>query len=325
MFFILVLPYNQPTLSCHASWDSNAITIINSSQLPYQPTRIFMTKNNTWYVAPDNIAQIVSGIETNITPTIGVSSGNCLFVSSNDDIFTCGGYSDQVIKWSMNRTISEPVLFITSDCAGVRVSANNTLYCSLPQMHQVIAKSLDDPTNTFVIVAGTGCASSSATELNRPVGIFVDRNSSLYVSDSNNGRVQLFHSGQTSATTVAGTGAPGTIILLYPTDVVLDGDGYVFVVDQNSHHVVGSGPDGFRCVAGCSGGSGSAPNQLYNPQSMVFDSNGNIWVADTDNRRIQKFLLRTNSCGECLALEQNRKHLQKPAQFYCNLRAVHRG
>ena len=53
-----------------------------------------------------------------------------------------------------------------------------------------------------------------------------------------------------------------------------------------------------RCVAGCSGSYGLAPNQLYNPQSMSFDSDGNIWVADTDNRRVQKFLLRPNPDGE---------------------------
>ena len=33
--------------------------------------------------------------------------------------------------------------------------------------------------------------------------------------------------------TVAGTGAPGTIDLINPSAVVLDADGYLFIVDKN--------------------------------------------------------------------------------------------
>ena len=131
-----------------------------------------------------------------------------------------------------------------------------------------------------------------------PNGIFVDFNFTLYVADSNNNRIQRFGAGQMNAATVAGNGAPGTITLNYPTDIILDDDGYLFIVDRYNHRIVGSGPDGFRCVAGCSGISGSASNQLYYPQGMAFDSYGNIWVTDTNNRRIQKFILKANSCGK---------------------------
>ena len=38
-------------------------------------------------------------------------------------------------------------------------------------------------------------------------------------------------------------------------------------------------------------------NQLSLPQSMSFDSFGNIWVADSNNNRIQKFVLNNDTCG----------------------------
>ena len=199
----------------------------------------------------------------------------------------------------MNLTSSQPVMFISRYCRDLFVDTDNSLYCSLTELHQVVSKSLDNLSDELRMAAGTGCCGSTPDTLNNPIGIFVDLNFTLYVADSDNHRIQRFNSGQTSATTIAGNGAPGTINLSYPSDVVFDGDGYVFIVDQNNHRIVGSGPDGFRCVAGCTNESGSAFNQLSYPQSMSFDSHGNIWVADTSNQRIQKFILNTNGTCTC--------------------------
>ena len=129
-----------------------------------------------------------------------------------------------------------------------------------------------------------------------PHGIYVDINFDLYVADSGNNRIQLFRSGDLNGITLAGNGAPGTITLRYPTAVVLDNDGYLFIVDSGNNRIVGSGLNGFRCLVGCSGTSGSESNQLSWPKSMAFDSYGNMFVADTGNSRIQKFLLNSNSC-----------------------------
>jgi hypothetical protein len=99
-----------------------------------------------------------------------------------------------------------------------------------------------------------------------------------------------------SATTVAGTGAPGTITLNGPTDVMIDDNGYLYIADYTNARIVGQGPNGFQCVIGCSGLGGSSPSQLYESQNLGFDSYGNIYVADSGNNRIQQFLLTNNSC-----------------------------
>jgi hypothetical protein len=75
-----------------------------------------------------------------------------------------------------------------------------------------------------------------------------------------------------------------------PTGILLDADKYLFIVDKYNHRIVGSGPNGFRCIVGCVGG-GSGTNQLYYPHSMAFDSAGNMFVTDQTNIRIQKFIL----------------------------------
>ena len=95
---------------------------------------------------------------------------------------------------------------------------------------------------------------------------------------------------------MAGAGAPGTIQLWYPIGIVLDGDEYMFIADSFNHRIVASGPNGFRCVASCSG-RGNGPNQLSTPWSLSFDSDGNMFVVDAENHRIQKFLLSPESHG----------------------------
>lgn len=203
----------------------------------------------------------------------------------------------QVVKWSMNGTDSTAVMNVTQACTGLFISLNNTLYCSMIDFHQVVTRSLDDSSNELTIIAGAGCSGSSSDKLSNPYGIFVDITLNLYVADYGNHRIQLFRSGELNGTTVAGDTAPGTIILSYPMGVILDEDGYLFILDSNNNRIVGSGPTGFRCVAGCSSISGSASDQLSYPRTMAFDSYGNLFVMDANNARLQKFVLADDSCG----------------------------
>ena len=194
-------------------------------------------------------------------------------------------------------------MFVDGVCGGLFVDIYESLYCSQPNYHQVLKKTIDSDANTSVLIAGNGTAGLAPLILNIPYGIFVDIDLSLYVADYGNNRIQRFRSGQPSGTTVAGDGAPGTITLDHPDIVVLDGAGYMFIVDQSNFRVVGSGPNGFRCIVGCSGKNGSAANQLFLPFGLGFDSHGNLLVSDLYNDRIQKFMLARNACGEsCAAL-----------------------
>jgi hypothetical protein len=151
--------------------------------------------------------------------------------------------------------------------------------------------------NNLTIVAGNGSPGPTSMKLHTPQGIFVTTNFNLYVADCGNDRIQLFYHGQLNATTVAGNGFSGAITLNCPTDVILDVNNYLFIVDSNNHRIIGSGPYGFQCVAGCSGTHGQGSDQLNHPQSLSFDSFGNLFVVDKDNDRIQKFLLNSDSCN----------------------------
>ena len=222
-----------------------------------------------------------------------------LFTTSDEQIFADNGNtSNRVDRWTSNGTrLSSPMSLCSTQCFGLFIDAMNNLYCSQSSKHQVVRRSLLTPSSVMSIVAGTGCPGSTADMLNGPRGIFVTTNLDLYVADCGNSRVQLFRSGEMNGTTVAGSAASGTITLSCPTGVVLDGDGYLFIVEHNNHRIVGSGPGGFRVVAG-GNGYGGASNQLAYPQTMAFDRDGNIFVTDRDAFRVQKFLLVSNTCGK---------------------------
>ena len=289
------------------NWNPNAITLdINRTNL--KPYSIYINTNNTIYVADSENHQILTWLDANVSLSSSISGINSLFavfVSITGDIYI--GSDTRVIagsKWLWNTTNSTPVMSNRNACYGIFVDVSNTLYCSISASHIVVKKWLDDGMVTPVLTAGKSSAGSDSYTLNTPRGIFVDTNFDLYVADCGNNRVQLFPLGQLSASTVAGNGAANTIALSCPTGVVLDGDKYLFIVDSQNHRIVGSGPEGFRCVIGCFG-PGSALNQLNNPYGIAFDSYGNIFVTDLNNNRIQKFTIATNSCSKLIDTSWN--------------------
>ena len=176
---------------------------------------------------------------------------------------------------------------------------DDSLYCSIHDFHKVIKRSLDSSDTQLTTVAGTGCSGYLPNRLHNPRGLFVTADLDLYVADTNNHRVQLFRAGQLHGITMAGRAALGTMQLFDPAAVMLDADGYLFILDSDNVRLVASGPDGFRCVIACTYTRGSAADQLSAPLSMAFDRYGNIFVTDTGNSRVQKFVLSSNTCSKC--------------------------
>ncbi len=221
-----------------------------------------------------------------------------VFVTINGDIyFENGVQPGRIDKWPENSTTSVLVKEFNVFCYGLFIDINNTLYCSIHHESRIVSTSLNNSNNILINVTGTGFAGASSDQLDHPYGIFVNTNFDLYVADAGNSRIQLFRSGEKNGTTVAGNGIPPNLTLNWPTDVVLDADGYLFIADNGNHRIIRSGSDKFECIVGCTGQSGEASNELNKPYAIRFDSSGNLYVAD--ERRIQKFTIVTDFCGKC--------------------------
>ncbi len=307
-FLALALSFNQPQFSPTAIWHPNGITLANQSIVGLSPSSIFVNTNNTIYVLNQQNNQILLWHGRSESPT-KIVSGNfkepaALFVKLNGDIYIDDGEENgRVQKWISTTETFDTVMNVNSSCKGLFIDIDDSLYCSMFEHNRVVKRSLNDPVMTTVIVAGTGIKGSASNELSGPRGIFVDVNLDLYVADCNNHRIQLFQSEQLNGITVAGSKSRyPTIKLNCPSGISLDASKYLFIVDVGNHRIVGSGPNGFRCLVGCFGW-GSQSNQLYDPFSFSFDRSGNMFVADQANNRIQKFLYSEGSCGEFKIVE----------------------
>ena len=226
-----------------------------------------------------------------------------LFVMENDDILIDNGYSNGTVdRITLNGSVVESVMYVTSSCTGLFIDKINDLYCSSANQHHVFKVELNKHMTKPTAVAGSGCPGPIANMLDHPHGIYVDENLNLFVADTHNNRIQRFELNQRNAVTIAGFGSLTFFILNRPTSIIFDGNGVLYIVDSQNHRIVRSILNGFECLFGCSDNNQIANSQLNNPQTMAFDKNGHIFVADSNNHRIRKYSLITTPASSMFHL-----------------------
>ncbi len=150
---------------------------------------------------------------------------------------------------------------------------------------------------------GDGAAAQKA-ELNGPSGVAVDKNSNLYIADTENFIVRMVTTGG-QISTFAGNNSLGPGYsgdgdsavngqLSTPSGMAFDAKGNLYICDSgnNAIRVVTAGVfstfagDGVPDFLGDGGPATGA--QLYNPEAIVFDASGNAYIADTLNNRVRE-------------------------------------
>ena len=124
------------------------------------------------------------------------------------------------------------------------------------------------------VVADRGGNGFGLEFIANPFGTFVSANSNLYVTYYGNDRIQRLRPGQSNGTTVArNRSLIATISLNYPGEIVLDSDGFLFIVNGSQHHIIDSEFQGFRSLFGCCMNKSSSVSALLNtPYNLHFDS-----------------------------------------------------
>jgi hypothetical protein len=151
---------------------------------------------------------------------------------------------------------------------------------------------------TGVTVAGGNGNGFAANQLSSPRAVFVDASGNIYVNDSMNNRIQKWTPNALTGSTILGGGSMSEYVYLGQSieGLFVDSTGKIYLMSTEYSNSVqvkyikkwNPITKKSEVLAG-SNGSGAAANQLDNAQGFTFDSNGNLYIADSNNHRIQKY------------------------------------
>jgi hypothetical protein len=199
---------------------------------------------------------------------------------------------------------------------GVAVDAAGNLF--IADLLNKRVRKVDAATGIITTLAGGGNnlpgdgGPATGARLDFPGGVAVDAAGNLLISGA--GRVHKVAAATGIITTVAGTGGaglsgdggPATSASLGPSSVAVDAAGNLFIADLGNHRVrrvdaatgiittvAGSGPSGFG-DGGFAGDGGPATSaRLSSPRSVAVDVAGNLFIADSVNKRVRKVAAAT--------------------------------
>ncbi len=84
-----------------------------------------------------------------------------------------------------------------------------------------------------------------------------------------------------------------------PRGISVDALGTLYIANCGGNSIVRvlAGSKNATIIA-AGNGIGDAPNQLYNPDDLAFDSYGNLYVSDYGNSRVQMFKINIKSSSD---------------------------
>lgn len=141
-----------------------------------------------------------------------------------------------------------------------------------------------------ITVAGTGIKGSAANQLSDIRDVVVNDAGEIFVAETDLGRVKKF-----PANSMQGTN--GTIVVKDQEKSLrcmsFDAAGNIYITNIQDHYVKKFPPNGTATTAGVivagGNGQGSGSHQLDGPRGVAVDAQGNIYVVDQKNYRVQKW------------------------------------
>ncbi|CAF1016227.1 unnamed protein product, partial [Didymodactylos carnosus] len=318
-----VLPTRTPTapeearlnLCPSAVWNSTGITVIDQIGGPFE--LVIDSSNTNMYISTTSNLVEWSLNSSSLTNIQDVQLPGSLFIDKNDNLYvidkicTCSDIDYDLMDCGCVKTFSvrnpgddNNVSIVVGKYAqnsglmyGLTVDADGNIYSTNVAFNRI---QMWMQPNMYImrVVAGNQIGydpGKQSYQLNTPCGIDVDNESSLYVADTNNNRIQKWAKNAQTGLTVAGGHGSGYAInqLHYPQYVIVDNNHNLYISDSGNNRVV-------RWLYQAQNGTviaGEGETLLNNPLGVGFDSNYNLYVADSRNDRILRFNLLDNGCN----------------------------
>ncbi|CAF4357657.1 unnamed protein product, partial [Rotaria magnacalcarata] len=177
----------------------------------------------------------------------------------------------------------------------IRDSSTGNIYVA-DTVNQRVVRYLPGASSGTVVAGGNGQGFNNY-QLNYPIGLYYDSSTnSLVIANAGANNIVRWVIGASNWTLLAGSqngtiGATSTL-LYYPVCATFDLYGNMYVADTYNHRIqfFASGSQTGTTIAGVAGTQGSNSTLLKFPYTLILDSNLNMYVADSANQRIQKFL-----------------------------------
>ncbi|CAF1075662.1 unnamed protein product [Adineta steineri] len=197
----------------------------------YYPSGITIGIDNALYVSDFNNNRVLRFPEGSLTGSLVAGTGVAgssnnqlsgptgLYIDTSFNLYVADSANYRIMFWQQNSFFGVRVAGSGSSgntlssfgaVGGIFVDSQKNIYLCDKNNNRIMRFS---PNTTFAtIVGGTGIAGNSNQQLNSPVSLYFDEpNSYLYVSDSNNHRIQRYHVGVSlNGTTVAGGNGQGS-------------------------------------------------------------------------------------------------------------------
>ncbi|MEO6182821.1 MAG: hypothetical protein ABIP71_06945 [Verrucomicrobiota bacterium] len=188
--------------------------------------------------------------------------------------------------------------------AGVAVQGDGNIFVADLANHTVRKITAEGVVSTLAGLVGTAGSTNgtgNAALFNNPLGVALDTNGSVFVTDYGNHTIRKITSSGVVSTLAGSPGVTGSADgngsaarFFSPFFLTVGNDGNLFVTDTWNHTIRKITPGGaVTTVAGTAGSSGSANGtgaaaRFSYPKGIAADTAGNLFVADNDNHTIRK-------------------------------------
>jgi len=266
------------------------------------PNGIAVDSKNQVYIADSKVRAIfIVNVDTGEYSMIKNGDGARfqwlvgLAIDDTDRLFVADSSLRHVVVFDKNHKFEGAIAEGLYSPGGIAVdNENRFLYVTDAEQDLVLVYDADPP---FKLIrklgkAGTQHTSTLPGEFAKPVGVAVDDDGNVYVSDTWNNRVEVFDANGTFIRTF-GEAGDGPGYFARPKGISIDGDGHVWVADGMQDRVQVFTPEGRLLIY--MGEHGMLPGQFQSLTNVFVDKSNRVLTTELYPGRLQVFRYYTNS------------------------------